>query len=332
MNFRFLPLLLFSLCFFGCRNSATNTESTDAGTPDADSVVLVSPDFSADSAMAYIKKQVAFGPRIPGTKAHADCAEWLSRKLKSFGANVQIQSAPVKTYDGKSFTLKNIIASYSPEKKNRILITAHWDARPFSDQDPDPAMKNKPFDAANDGGSGVGVILEMARELQKKQPETGIDFILWDIEDYGKENDTQAEEPTWCLGSQYWASHPHVAGYKAVFGVNLDMVGGYNAQFLREGHSSAKAPDVVKKIWETGNEIGYSGYFINANCGDIVDDHYWMNKAGVPSVDIIHYNNAAGFYSNWHTQKDDLDGLDPNVLKAVGQTVLEVIYREKPVA
>lgn len=325
MKLRFLLIAFaFLLAFSACKNSHQSAETAAV----ADSIKLISPDFSADSAYAYTKKQVDFGPRIPGSKAHAACAEWLVAKLKSFGADVQIQSAPVKTFDGKTYTLKNIIARYQPENRKRILVTAHWDARPFSDEDPDPKMKDKPFDAANDGGSGVAVILEMARDMQKKQPKTGIDFILWDIEDYGKANDALPEEPTWCLGSQYWAAHPHLAGYKALWGVNLDMVGGCNAQFMREGHSRTNAADALKTIWNIGNEIGYSGYFINADCNDIVDDHYWMNKAGVPTVDIIHYNNQAGFYSGWHTQNDNMEGIDKNTMKAVGQTVLEAIYRQ----
>lgn len=323
-----LPLALFvTILLQACNNQRSQTESsvTEKASP-SDS--LLSPSFNADSAYAYVKKQVDFGPRIPGSMAHANCAVWLEKTFKSFGADVMVQSAPLKTYDGKTYTLKNIIASYTPENKERILISAHWDARPFSNEDPDPKMRDKPFDAANDGGSGVGVILEMARQLQKKQPNIGVDFILWDLEDYGKSNDSSPDEITWCLGSQYWAKNPHKAGYTARFGINLDMVGGQNAQFLREGHSRALAADVLKKVWDTGNAIGYSSYFIYRDCGELVDDHFWMNKAGIPTVDIIHYNDEAGFYINWHTQEDNLKNISKESLKATGQTVLEVIFRE----
>jgi glutaminyl-peptide cyclotransferase len=289
-------------------------------------ITLVSPNFDADSAFAYTKAQVDFGPRIPSTPAHAECAAYLVGKLKSFGAVVTVQSAPVTTYDGKSHQLKNIIAAFSPEKTKRILVSAHWDARPFSDQDADASMRDKAFEAANDGASGVAVILEMARQIQKQQPEVGVDFILWDLEDYGNASDNSPNEATWCLGSQYWAKNPTT---KAMYAINLDMVGGSNAQFTQDEVSRKYAGHVVNKVWDIAAEIGYSNYFVNVASGNIIDDHFWINKAGVPAIDIIHYADASGFYSNWHTQLDNLNNIDRNTLKAVGQTVLETIYREK---
>ncbi len=323
MNRRFLGAALFAAAVFvDCGSSNKNKEENLA------EIKLVSPDFNADSAYAFVKAQVDFGPRIPSTAAHAKCLAYLETKFKSYGATVFIQSAKVQTYDGKNHTLKNIIAAFNPDKKQRVLVTAHYDARPFSDQDPDTTKRNKPFDAANDGGSGVGVILEMARQIKQKQPNVGVDFILWDIEDYGKNNDPAENETTWCLGSQYWAKNPPVKGYQPVWAVNLDMVGGANAQFTQDEVSRQYAPQVVKKIWDTGIEIGYSAYFVNKPAAKIIDDHFWINKAGIPCVDIIHYSDAAGFYINWHTQSDNLKNIDKNTLKAVGQTVLEVIYRE----
>jgi len=308
------------------QNKPADTETS------VEEVKLTSPEFNADSAYAYTKAQVDFGPRIPSTPAHAKCADYLVAKLKSFGGQVTVQQAPAKTYDGKTHQLKNIIAAFYPEKTQRVLITAHWDARPFSDQDPDPAMKDKAFEAANDGASGVAVILEMARQIKEKQPEVGVDFILWDIEDYGSANDQTPNETTWCIGSQYWAKNPHVKGYKALYAINLDMVGGSNAQFTQDELSRKYAPNVVNKVWNIAGEIGYGNYFINVSSGSLVDDHFWINQAGVPAIDVIHYSDAAGFYSNWHTQLDNLNNIDRNTLKAVGQTMLETIYREKPSA
>ena len=329
MNNKFLILPLFALLFLqACRNDKpaeeTNTETAE--------VKLLSPEFNADSAYVYTKAQVDFGPRIPSTAAHANTAAYLVQKFKSFGGQVRVQQAPAKTYDGKSHTLKNIIANFYPEKKERVLISAHWDARPFSDQDPDVNMQDKPFDAANDGASGVAVMLEMARQIQLKQPNVGVDFILWDIEDYGKANDETPNESTWCIGSQYWAKNQPVKGYKPLYAINLDMVGGGNAQFAQDEVSRKYAPNVVKKVWDIGNEIGYSAYFINVISGSIIDDHYWINQAGIPCIDIIHYTDTAGFYMNWHTQLDNLNNIDKNTLKAVGQTVLETIYREGPLS
>lgn len=318
--------LLTLLFFQACKSDGKKEDQTEETT----AVKLLSPEFNPDSALAFTKAQVDFGPRIPSTEAHANTLKYLVAKFTSFGGTVTVQEAPAKTYDGKTHRLKNIIAAFSPEKKQRVLISAHWDARPFSDQDPDETMKNKPFDAANDGASGVAVMLEMARQLQQKQPNVGVDFILWDIEDYGKSNDESENETTWCIGSQYWAKNPHVKGYKPLYGINLDMVGGSNAQFTQDEISRKYAPEVVKKVWDIGNEIGYSAYFINVTSGNLVDDHFWVNQAGVPCIDIIHYSDATGFYMNWHTQLDNLNNIDRNTLKAVGQTVLETIFREQP--
>jgi glutaminyl-peptide cyclotransferase len=308
-------------CLQACRSDQKKTEEPAE-------VKLLSPDFNADSAFVYTKAQVDFGPRIPSTAAHAACAKYLEEKLKSFGAQVFIQQGPAQTYDGKKHQLKNIIAAFSPEKTNRVLITAHWDSRPFSDQDPDSKMHNQPFDAANDGASGVAVILEMARQIQQKQPNVGVDFILWDIEDYGKANDETPNETTWCIGSQYWVKNMPTKGYKPLYAINLDMVGGGNAQFSQDEISRKYASNIVKKVWDIGNEIGFSAYFVNVPSGNLIDDHFWVNQAGIPCIDIIHYADNTGFYMNWHTQLDNLNNIDRNTLKAVGQTVLETIYRE----
>ena len=316
----FLTLIGLQSCQ---QNKPADTETA------VEQVKLTSPEFNSDSAYAYTKAQVDFGPRIPSTPAHAKCAEYLVAKLKSFGGEVTLQQAPAKTYDGKTHRLKNIIAAFYPEKTQRVLITAHWDSRPFSDQDPNEAMKDKSFEAANDGASGVAVILEMARQIKEKQPEVGVDFILWDIEDYGSANDQTPNETTWCIGSQYWAKNPHVKGYKPLYAINLDMVGGSNAQFTQDELSRKYAPNVVNKVWSIAGEIGYGNYFINVSSGNLVDDHFWINQAGIPAIDVIHYSDAAGFYSNWHTQLDNLNNIDRNTLKAVGQTMLETIYREK---
>lgn len=310
-----------------CKQNKSSTEDVAIT-----EVKLLSPDFNADSAFAYTKAQVDFGPRIPSTEAHAKTAAYLIAKFKSFGGEVSVQEAPAKTYDGKSHQLKNIIVAFYPEKKQRILISAHWDSRPFSDQDPDPAMKDKPFDAANDGASGVAVMLEMARQIQQKQPNVGVDFILWDIEDYGKSADESPQETSWCIGSQYWAKNQPVKGKKPLYAINLDMVGGSNAQFTQDEISRKYAPEIVSKVWSIGNEIGYGAYFVNVTSGNLIDDHFWVNQAGIPCIDIIHYSDNAGFYMNWHTQLDNLNNIDKNTLEAVGQTVLETIFRAVPTA
>ena len=195
------------------------------------------------------------------------------------------------------------------------------------------ANRTKPVLGANDGASGVGVLLEMARQMSKQQPTVGVDIIFFDVEDYGAPSDVSVpnSEDTWCLGTQYWANNPHVAGYKAKYGILLDMVGGKNAVFPREQVSMEYARDVVDKVWATGQSLGFSQYFLDQPGGIITDDHVVVNKViGIPSIDIIHYDaNAGGFVSTWHTVNDTMENIDINTLNAVGTTLMHVIYKEK---
>jgi len=284
------------------------------------------PDFNPDSAYAFVKAQVDFGPRVPGTKAHAACADYLTAKLKSYGFDVQIQNGTVTTFDKKKFILKNIIASFNPNAGTRILLSSHWDTRPFADRD--TKNTDKPFDGANDGASGVGVALEIARQIALTQPAIGVDIIFFDIEDYGSSGDDES----WCLGSQYWANNLHKPNYNAKFGVLMDMVGAPGAMFPKEENSLELAPDAVEKVWAAAAKIGYANYFIPQSRNFVgVDDHIYVNKAGIPCIDIIEFNQATGGFGAYHhTHNDNMNVIDKNTLKAVGQTLLEVIYTSVP--
>lgn len=321
-------VMLFLLSNWSCNSNGDSKPKTK---PTPQKITI--PDFNADSAFNFIAAQVSFGPRVPNTKAHKECGDYLENTLKRYTPHVVSQKAQVKAYDNSILNMRNIIASFKPETNNRIFLAAHWDSRPYADHDPDPKNHKKPIDGANDGASGVGVLLEIARNISKNQPLIGVDIILFDTEDYGEPQSLQLEkENTWCLGSQYWSNNPHTSGYYAKYGILLDMVGAKNATFPWEGVSYHYASDILKKVWQTADELGYSNYFIPQKAQPITDDHLYINTIlKIPTIDIVHLDNEgkSGFYEHWHTVEDNLEKIDKNTLKAVGQTVITVVYREK---
>lgn len=324
-----LTYLVCMLSLFACNQSKGS--SIGQGPEQVTAMTSNVPDFQADSAYLFIEKQVEFGPRVPNTEAHKACSGYLADELKRFGAEVKVQEMNLAAYDKTLLETKNIIGIYNPDSKKRILLFAHWDSRPFADHDPDKNNHQKPVLAADDGGSGVGVLLEIARQLGMKNPGIGVDIIFFDAEDYGTPEFYTGpyQENSWCLGSQFWAKNPHVPGYKADFGILLDMVGGKNAVFFKEHTSMRYAPAIVDKVWTTARNLGYGKYFINAKGGAITDDHEYVIKGrNIPSIDIINYDPESenGFASHWHTVNDDMDNIDKKTLKAVGQTVLDVVY------
>lgn len=292
------------------------------------------PSFNADSSYNFVETQVEFGPRVPNTEAHAACAEYLENTLKKYSSNVIVQAFKARAYNGEILNGKNIIASFLPEEKNRVMLCAHWDSRPYADHDPDQKHHAQPILGANDGASGVGVLLEVARQIANQQTTIGVDIVLFDAEDYGPPTDTQQDDETdfWGLGSQHWAKNPHVYNYKARFAILLDMVGVSNPTFLMEGFSMHFAPDKVKKVWKIAHDIGYDEYFLEEPGGYITDDHYYINQyRKIPAINIIHLDNSSpngSFFPHWHTVHDDMDHIDKKSLEIVGNTVLAVIFRE----
>lgn len=322
-----------SLMLFACgqQNAKNNNATTvTASKPAATTNV---PEFNADSAYTYVEKQVAFGPRVPNSEAHKACANYLADELKRFGAKTFVQEANLTAYDGTRLCCYNIIGSYNPDMDNRVLLFAHWDSRPYSDHDPDPANHRKPLDGADDGASGVGALLEIARQLQTKNPGIGVDIIFFDAEDYGTPEFVDDYKPdTWCLGTQFWTRNTHVPNYRAKYGILLDMVGGRSATFFKEYQSVRAAAPIVEMVWSAARNLGYGKYFINADGGAVTDDHqYVISGLGIPCIDIINYDpdSEKGFPDYWHTQRDNMSNIDRETLKAVGQTVLHVIYNEK---
>ena len=335
MNFR-LPLaaLLGLVLLTGCPDNKT-VETADAP---AEKPLPKAPVFNADSAYAYTAKQVAFGPRVPNSKAHVATGDWLVAKLKGFGLKVLEQPFEAMTFDGTNIRARNIIAQYQPTAARRVAIFGHWDTRPFADND--KVKKNAPMDGASDGASAVAVALEMARVLSQQPdslaPNVGVDFIFFDAEDWGHDATTQSDlknqlessgTDSWCLGSQYWAANLLPAGYRAEYGVLLDMVGAKGGVFTREGLSRSSARGPLDKIWNTAAALGYSDFFRFEDTDAITDDHVYTNRAGIPTIDIYHYNSPADLFPAYHhATADNMAIIDRKTLKAVGQTVLQTLY------
>jgi len=316
----------------GCQNRENNSDSGKLSTKSKSDIVV--PQFSADSAYSFIEKQLAFGPRVPNTEPHVACASWLEEKMSSYGAEVIVQNEKLVAFNGTRLNSFNIIAQFQPQKANRLLLMAHWDSRPYADHDPDPEKRNHPIPGANDGASGVGVLLEIARQMGQSPCSMGIDIILFDAEDYGVPDhlDIEWKADSWCLGSQYWANNPHKKDYYARYGILLDMVGAKDALFTQEEVSHFYARSVLDQVWKTARQLGYGSYFSFEKTAQIIDDHRYVNEIiGIPSIDIIQYDHGteSNFGSYWHTHNDDISTIDKNTLKAVGETVMHVIYSEK---
>lgn len=290
------------------------------------------PAFNADSAFRYVAVQCAFGPRVPGTDAHKACGDWLTEQLRGYGAEVIEQETTVKAWNGDVLPIRNIIGQFKPETNKRVILCAHWDTRPWADNDPAKMNHFTPINGANDGASGVGVLLEMARKFQEQQPTIGVDIIFFDAEDYGIHADIDAPhvDDTWCLGSRYWARHPHKQDYMARYGILLDMVGTPNARFCQENISKNYAPGIVEKVWRTAHSMGLGAHFPFEEGSWVTDDHLPLNQiAKIPSIDIIPYDENYGFGEMWHTLGDDMTWIDMNTLGFVGSVLMQVVYNEK---
>lgn len=310
-----------ALLLWGCgaKGRAADTSGAGETAPAAPAIA-----FNADSAYSYVERQVAFGPRVPGSAAHSECGAWIASELRRHGAEVTEQRAPLTCFDGKTFEAHNLLGRYNPEATRRILLLAHWDTRPWADEDPDPAKRTQPVDGANDGASGVGVLLELARQLGAKAPAVGIDLLMVDLEDRG----TSGDEESWALGTRHFIENPPIAGYAPDYAILLDMVGGEGATFCREYFSEQAAPQIAAAVWAEAHRAGYGQMFPNRMGGAVTDDHVQLINHGIPAIDIIEYHpdGDSGFNPRWHTTSDTMEGIDRATLGAVGQTVANHIY------
>ncbi|WP_288371777.1 M28 family peptidase [uncultured Algoriphagus sp.] len=325
MKNRIWTLLLLAFAW-----ACSSEKTTETKVPEV--VVKPYPTFSADSAYAFIEKQVSFGPRVPGTTGHANTKAWIINQLESWNWSVQTQDFQAKTYDGLTWDLSNIIASYNPQATKRILLAAHWDTRRIADKDTERI--DEPIDGANDGGSGVGVLMEIARVIGSGdlKPDVGIDIILFDGEDDGEPETARVRDNSqvwWCLGSQHWSQNKHTPNYSAYYGILVDLVGAKGARFYREGYSRRYASGILKKVWDHASKLGHSAFFINQDSPEILDDHLFVNEyAQIPMIDIIEFSPQYGFGHYHHTHQDNLDLIDKKPLQAVGETVLFTVFQE----
>ncbi len=288
--------------------------------------------FDEDSAYHFILQQISFGARVPNSSAHDSCSLFLINKLKSYNAKIIVQNAEVTSFDGKVLKIKNIIAQFDTSKTERIMFFAHWDSRFISDYETDSIKYHTPVLGANDGASGVAVLLEVARQISSRSADVGVDIIFFDAEDQGEPTkDSVYNEKSWCLGAQYWANNQHVEDYQPLYGICIDMLGATNATFTKEDNSRHFSGYLTKKLWERASEIGHSKYFVNELSNPILHDHLFISKlTGIRTLLIIDYsyNNAKGFPDYWHTNNDSIQNVDKNTLNAVGELLLNLIYSE----
>ena len=317
-----------ALLVVGCHNR--KTESPVA--PKVDYTKVAAPVFNADSAMSFAEVQLRFGPRIPGSKAWDACAQYLVKQLGRWCDTVVVQPFHADLWDGHTTSGRNIIASLNPTAPQRVLLAAHWDSRSWADHDPDPDRQHDPVPGANDGASGVAVLMEMSRVMSAMPPSVGVDFILFDVEDQGVADWSEAyDDHSWCKGSQYWSQTPHIPYYRAVYGVLFDMVGTPEPRFTKEMFSRQYAPGLTDKIWSAAAALGYGDIFVDQRTDAILDDHVFVNQqAGIPMVDIVQNAPDRSFFVHWHTTRDDAQSLRPASLEAVARVVLTTLYADYP--
>tara|TARA_R110002096_G_scaffold28336_7_gene85913 strand:- start:5459 stop:6421 length:963 start_codon:yes stop_codon:yes gene_type:complete len=313
-------LIIFLLVLISCSNSDINKlQFSDKGRD--------VPSFSSDSAYLFIEKQLENGPRVPNTYGHVKTREYLTKTLKTYaGSNaVFTQYFQSEGYSSDTLQLANVIAAFNTSSPDRIMLAAHWDTRPRADQD--SVRTVDAIAGADDGASGVGVLLELARMFSENPPPIGVDIVLFDGEDYG----TSGDLSNYFLGSRYWSVNPPVPGYSPRFGILLDMVGAENAYFPKEEYSISYAPNLMNEIWSIAGEKGFGDIFLDEVGAAVLDDHYIVtNETKIPVIDIINHTRGADgnirFAPHWHTHKDDLPIIDKNTLQVVGEVLSELIY------
>lgn len=320
---RILLLFLSITLLWACNNN------TATSTNEVDYTSVKIPEFVADSAYRYVAEQLQFGFRSPGSIGHQQCAMYLANKMRQWCDTVIIQNFSTTLWNGETYQGQNIIASLNPEKEKRVLLGAHWDSRLWADHDPNTSNHKKPIMGANDGASGIGTLMEMARIMSQQRPEMGIDIIFFDMEDQGiPEWENTYKDNTWCLGSQYWAKNPHRPFYTAHYGILFDMVGTRTPRYTREEFSRHYAYGLVDKIWKAAAQTGAGNVFVNIDSDAILDDHLYVNRIiNIPMIDIVQNSEQCSFFPYWHTIEDNLDCISAESMKITADVVLKVLYQ-----
>ncbi|HSD62317.1 MAG TPA: M28 family peptidase [Ignavibacteriaceae bacterium] len=310
-----------TLILLGCNNKDETVVSKPAFELQKNDSI---PVFNGNNAYLQTKTQVDFGPRNPGSKGHSIALAYLRNELNRYADIIILQPFSYQGYN-EELSLTNIIARFNPSEKNRILICAHWDTRPRAEHSVDSLKQNQPIPGANDGASGCGVILELARILKQEKPVYGIDLVLLDGEDYGKENDLD----NYCLGSKYFSIHIPDGVYPE-FAILLDMIGDKEATFLKEENSMQYAPDIVSLVWGIASQLNIT-LFNPREGGAIYDDHVPMNQAGIKTIDIIDAGLVGADSPDerrnyWHSNKDTMENIGEQTLQQVGDVLVFLIY------
>jgi glutaminyl-peptide cyclotransferase len=275
-------------------------------------------EFDGQSAFGYIQTQVGLGPRIPGTEAHRREGDWLDSLLRQRADTVVAQEWKHVTVKGDTLALRNFIARFNPSAEKRLLLLAHWDSRPMADS-PLSTDSTKPVLGANDGGSGVALLLGVADVLKRAPTTIGVDLLFVDGEDYGDFTKAPADV---LIGSRYYGAHQVAA--KPLYAVLFDLIADKDLQIYQEGNSLVGAPEVVELVWDTAKDLGYGGYFISSPRHTLIDDHLELQKAGIRAIDVVDFD-----YPAWHTPYDTIDKVSAASLQVVGDVAVALVRREQ---
>ncbi|MCI0706639.1 MAG: M28 family peptidase [Ignavibacteriae bacterium] len=311
-------LLLLALAAVSCTKQQEQSEPQPS--PRIEEALVSVPEFDSQSAFKYLTTQTDFGPRNPGSQGHRACLTFLQTELSKYAEAVTVQNFSGADYKGKQYQLTNVVSSFNLQATDRILLTAHWDTRPWADEDANTAKHNTPVLGANDGASGVAVMLEIARVLKQQPPPIGVDIVLFDGEDIGKSGSLD----TWCLGSKHFA-RTKATGFNPRFAINIDMIGDKMLAIPREEYSEQNVPDVVNMIFSIAGKLNLH-QFADKRGSAVYDDHIPLNDVGIRAVDLIDFNYPDETNRYWHTTEDTPDKCSAESLGAVGKVLLYVIY------